>query len=384
MAVSLASLLLQETKAMLYATALDVAEDLGLPVSSWAPGDPTRSLYHFLSTTLSTLETIVAGYVSSGFLDEATGDWLKLLAKQVFDVDYVEATFATTTETLTNAGGGVYEIEAGDVTVKNSTTGKTYRNTTGGTLSGLSTLDVTVVADEAGSESSAAVGEIDEMVTTFLGVTCLNADAAVGVDEEEAASIRTRCRDKLGALSPNGPADAYSYVARTAELTGTSGITRVRVYAESDTGDVTVYLAGPAGGVSSDDRDLAEDAIIEWATPLCITPTVLAATDVTIAVTYTVWLYQAVGEVEADVEEAIEAALEEMFSERPIGGDILEGDLTGSLFKSLIESTIRGVFPEHCFRVTVTAPAGDTALDNDEVAKLGAVTATAVNFVSNP
>jgi hypothetical protein len=54
------------------------------------------------------------------------------------------------------------------------------------------------------------------------------------------------------------------------------------------------------------------------------------------------------------------------------------------MFKSLIESTIRGVYPDDCFRVSVSAPAGDTALTNAQVAALGTVTATAVNFVSDP
>jgi phage-related baseplate assembly protein len=386
MTVSLAALLVQETKARIYAAGLEVATDLGLPVTTWSAGDPTRSLYHFMAETLEALESMIAGYVASGFLSYATGEFLQLLASEVYDVDFVEETFATTTVVLSNAGGGVYPIEAGDVTVKNSTTGVTYRNTTGGTIASGpgTTLTVTVVADEGGSDGSAGIGEIDEMVTTFLGVTCSNDAAAVGLDEESDASIRERCRDKLGAFSPNGPADAYAYVARTAALTGTSGITRVRVYPDSDTGDVLVYLAGPAGAVSAPDLALGEAAILEWATPLCITPTVAAASNVTIAVTYTIWLYQAVGVTEAEAEAAIETALEDMFAVRPIGGDILTGDLTGSMFKSLIESTIRGVYPDDCFRVSVSAPAGDTALTNAQVAALGTVTATAVNFVSDP
>src|SRR5262249_39771218 len=158
-------------------------------------------------------------------------------------------------------------------------------NTTGGNLPAKvgvvnGTLTITVIADEAGSGSSAGAGEIDTLVTTSLGVTCSNATAAVGTDEQDESVTRQQCPDKLGSLSPNGPVDAYRYVARNSALTGSTAITRVRAYPDSDTGDVLVYLAGPSGAISSADRALAETAIADWATPLCITPTVSSATNV--------------------------------------------------------------------------------------------------------
>lgn len=382
MALSLASLLIQETKAKIYETAINVANAIGLPVSSWQPGDPTRSLFHLESEILAALEVVVAGFVASGFLDYAEGDWLKLLAKQVFNVDVPAATFASADVVLTNTGGGVYEIEAGDLTFKSTISDKTYRNTTGGTLSAGGTLTVTVVADEAGSDSSAGAGEIDDLVTALLGVTCSNALAAVGVDEQSEDTTRQQCRDKLGSLSPNGPKEAYAYVARNQELSGTAAVTRVRVYSDSETGDVTVYLAGPSGAVPEPDRALVETAILKWATPLCITPTVLSVSSVTVAVTYTLWVYKSVNKTAAEVQADVLAALTAMFAARPIGGDIIPPALTGELSKSLIESTIRGTYPQ-AFRVTVAAPAGATALTNGQIAALGTVTGT-INLVVDP
>jgi uncharacterized phage protein gp47/JayE len=383
-AVDLESLLIEETKEAIYTTALDVATAVGVPVDTWQAGDPTRSLFHVEAEFLATLETLVANFIRSGFLDYAEDVWLKILAEQMYGVEVPEATFASTTVTLTNPTGGNYPIDPGDLLFKNSTTDKTYRNTTGGTLTPGpgTTLDVTVEAEEAGSDSSAAAGEIDTIVSGPAGVTCTNATAAVGSDEQEDDTTRQQCRDKLGALSPNGPAAAYSYVARNAELTGTSAVTRVRVYSDSDTGDVTVYLAGSSGGVAEPDRVLVEEAIATWATPLCITPEVLAATNVSVAVTYTVWVYASANKTQAEVEEDVEAALEALFAAHPIGGDIISPATTGSLYKSLIESTILSVYPE-AFRVSVSAPAGDTALTNGQVAVLGTVTAT-VNIEVDP
>lgn len=383
MAVSLASLLVKETKAAIYTTALSIAVAIGLPVSSWQPGDPTRSLYYIEAETLSTLEEVVAGFIASGFLDYARGPWLKILAKQVFNVDVPEATFASTDVVLTNAGGGVYTIDPGDLTFKSSLTGKTYRNTTGGTLLGAGgTLVVTVAADEAGSDSSAGAGEIDTLITTLLGVTCSNPVAAIGLDEQDEATTRQQCRDKLGSLSPNGPRDAYSYVARNSTLTGTFAVNRVRVFGDSDIGEVTVYVAGPSGAIGAPDLALVEAAIVKWATPLCVTPTVLSASNVVIPITYTLWIYKSCNKTSAEVQADVQSALATMFASRPIGGDIIPPATTGAIYKSMIESTIRSTFSQ-AFRVIVSLPLGDTALTNAQVPVLGAVTGT-VNLVNDP
>lgn len=382
MTISLATLLIQETQETIFNAALSVASAIGLPVSSWQAGDPTRSLYLLESETLSTLEIIVVGFITSGFLDYATGNWLTILAKQVYNVDRPDATYATTTVTLTNSGGGIFVIGPGDLTFKSSSSGQTYHNTTGGTLTGTpATLDLTVVADEAGSASSAGATEIDTLVTTLLGVTCSNALAAVGVDAQDDATLRVQCRDKLGSLSPNGPSDAYSYVARNSALTGTTAVTRVRVYPDSETGQVTIYLAGPSGGIGSPDLTLVQTAIATWATPLTITPLILSASNVSIDVAYTAYIYKSANKTTAQAEADIQASIEATFSTEPIGGDIIPPATTGSLYQSQIADAIK-VYPQ-IFRVVVSSPSGDTALTNGQVPALGTVTPTIV-FVNDP
>jgi Baseplate J-like protein len=387
--VTLASQLVQETKAQIYARGLAIAASYGLNTTSWVAGDPTRSLFHFVSTILESLEINVAGFMRSGFLDYAEGDWLTIQAEQVYDVERVAGTYATTTVTLTNAGGATYIFEAGDITAQSSTTGKTYRNTEGGTLDVVGapedgdvlTLDFT--ADEIGSDSSAGANEIDTLVTTFLGVTITASDAAIGLDEESDDSLRDRCRAKLGTLSATGPRDAYDFVVRDSELTGVDDITRSRTLGDSTTGDVTVYVAGTTGAVAGASVTAAQSAVEQWAAPLCVTPVVTNAAAVTIPVTYEVWLYDSVGEETAAIAEQIESDLGDMFAVRPIGGDIIAPASTGSLYQSLIASTIKASYPSHTFRVVVTAPAGDTSLAINEVAVLGTVIGT-INLESDP
>lgn len=379
--VSLATLLLKQTKTQIYEYALGIAAALGLAVSSWQPGDPTRSLYHVESELLATLEEIVSGYVTSGFLDYAEGDWLKVLAKQVYNVDVPGATYATTDVVLTNAGGGVYTVDPGDITVKSSLTGKTYRSTTGGYLPALGSITISVEAEEPGSDSTAGAGEIDEMVTIFLGVTCSNPLAAVGVDEQDAATTRKQCRDKLGSLSSNGPSDVYSFVALNSTLTGTTAVNRVKVFPDSETGQVSVAVAGPSGAVSAPIVGLVQSAIVKWATPLCVTPVVASAVNSPINVIATIWIKQSVNLTSTQIQAGVQSAMVDLFDSHPIGGDILlPGSPVGVLAQETVESKVRSAYPSHIVKVDVAIPSSDVSVSATTVLVLGTVTTT-VNFV---
>ncbi|MCL2777713.1 MAG: baseplate J/gp47 family protein [Polyangiaceae bacterium] len=384
--LSLASLLIEETKDAIYRTALSIASGIGVPVSSWQAGDPTRSLFHVESESLSTLEVLVSNFIRSGFLGFATGVWLKIRAKQGYNVDVPEATFATTNVVLTNTGKGVHDFDPGDLTLKNSLTGKTYRNVTGGHLDALTnagpgTLIVSVVADEAGSDSSAGAGEIDDFVAGPIGVSCSNPTAAIGLDEQDEATTVQQCLDSLGPLSPDGPREAYAFVARTPKLTGTRAVTRARVYPDSDTGDVLMYIAGPSA-VSEADRKLVEEAIVRWCTPLTITPTVLIAPNVVIPVSYEIWIYKSVNLDEDKIKSAVVTKLMELFRSRPMGGDITPPDTTGVLYRTAIKSKIESAFSQ-IYRVELSAPIANVTLGDGEVLALGPVIGV-VHLVQDP
>lgn len=389
---TLADMLLLQDQPTIYNAALTIAQTLGLQVSSWQAGDPTRSLFFIEASLLELLEPIAVGFIQSGFLDYAQGEWLSITAKQVFNVDVPAATFATTSVTLTNTGGGVYIIAPGDITLKNTTTGATYHNTTGGTLTSGpgTTLSITVVADVAGTTGgNADATKIDQLVTTLLGVTCFNPVAAVGQDAQPAATTIQQCRNKLGSLSPNGPAQAYAYVALNQTLTGVQTVSRVRVYPSSQVGAFPIYVAGPGGAIPSGDVTAVQAAIAQWAAPLGFTPNVVNANNVSVPVTYTLWIYaggfpgQTTAQIQATVGAAVSAALTSFFAARPIGGDIIPPATTGTLYLNEITAVIGSVFPGQTFRVLVSSPTGDTALGNGDVAVLGAVTGT-INPIAGP
>lgn len=392
MDISLATLLTPITKTKFYERALLIAQQLGLPVTSWQPGDPTRSLYHIESELLESMEGGRIGFLSSGFLGLATGAWKAVCAKQIYNVDVPAATFATTKVVLTNTGDRYFpDIVAGELTLRASSTGKTYHNTTGGTLNvgPGTTLEIEVEADEAGSESTAAAGEIDEIVTTMIGVTCTNPTVAIGLDEQDEATTEKQCLDKLDSFSPNGPRGAYTYVARNSALTGTRNILDARTFSDSETGDVTLYLKGPSGAVAEADRALVEAAVVQYATPLCVTPTVLSAAAVPVAVTYELWVYRSVNRTADEVRADVLAALNAMVASHPIGGDIISEGSPGKLYASLVESTIRSVYKTNgasrdpVFRISMSAPSADVSLTQGQVITLGAVTGT-ITFVEDP
>ena len=61
---------------------LALAESLGLPVTSWRVGDPTRTLYYFLAEILAAREDQTSEFIRSAALSTARGDWLKVVAKR--------------------------------------------------------------------------------------------------------------------------------------------------------------------------------------------------------------------------------------------------------------------------------------------------------------
>lgn len=369
--VSLLDLIVTEAKQVIYDKALEVARRLGLPVDTWTEGDPTRSTYHVLAEILEQLELVASEFFKAGFLTNATGDWLALLAYEVFGVTRQEATYATSTVVLRNTGAGAYPIDAGDVVLRSSLSGKTYRNTTTGTIPAQvgvtpGTLSIDVVADEAGSDSSAGANEIDEMVTVFLGVEAYTSTTAIGLDIEPEDALKQRCKNTRASVTAAGPAAAYVAVATNPDLTTAINVTKASVVADATDGTVTVYVAGPSGTVIEADRALAEAAILTYATPLCITPTVTAASEKVIDIVYTLKAYDT-GATAGDIATAVTAAFDAMFANLAIGGD------GGLLDKTKIQAAIFGAIAG-VYSVTVSTPAANVSMTANEVARKGTVT----------
>lgn len=330
----------------------EVAKAVGYSVTSWRPGAFSRTLIFMVSRVIAPMTDFGVRIAKSGFLDYAEGDMLGVVAKQVYNVDVVEASFADGFVTLTNASGSPHgPFDPGDIVVSNSATGKSYYNTETITIGASSALIAAFAAYEIGADSTAVPGAIDTLETTLIGVTVANTAPLIGQDLEAAENVRTRCRAKLDSLSPNGSAKAYDYVARTPSLVSGRVITRTQVIAESDTGDVTIYLADDDGAVSSGVADDVEAGILRWCTPQCIEPEAVSATQGTYSPTIHVYVDTTSGLSEATIEARTLAALTAFFRLTPLGGrEQVFG--SGYLYTDAIEDYVARALPES-WRVTI-------------------------------
>lgn len=363
-----------EAKAMLY-SALAAK---GITTTGWKPGAVVRTIIASVALVVAALSVMQTRIAAGGFLDLATGAWLTLVAKYVYNVDRDLGSFASGVVTLNNAGAGVYVLEIGDLVAVNPSTGKTYRNTAPVSLGALETgVLVAVQAVELGSASTSIGGTITQLETPLLGVSVTNAAALIGTDPELDPSLRSRCREKTGVASPNGPRDAYAFIARSTKRADGSSIGVTRALAVPDgVGGVDIYLATPSGGVTGSDDEPDTDlgtiaaAIHAQCEPLAVDARVHTATLVPVPVTYSVWVRD-----DVDAEQKVEDALREMLSAQPIGGDQIGG--FRGVGKSAIEACIDGAFAVgSVVRREVTVPATDIDLVVPQAVALGAVSPT--------
>ena len=345
-AFSVTTLFTVENAATIFKAGIEVANALGLPVSSWRAGDPTRSLYKFTAQKLAALDGVSGKFIKAGFLSTAVGDWLTVLAFEVYNVTRGAATYADPTVTVKNTGGGFYEIEPGDLTFKNSATGKTYHNTNAGTLSAGATVVFDLVADEAGSDSSASENEVDELVTTLLGVVVQSSTVGLADDQESDDELKSRCQASLGALSPNGPADAFEFIALSSDYTGNTSVNRARAFAGGGNGTVTVIVASQSGAADAAAITAVQNAVLRWATPLGCLPTTVSADTLIVSRDITITKDPTLAVSSADLSVSVLSAIDQLFRDTKIGGR------NGGVSESEVTSKIHALYPNQIIEVT--------------------------------
>jgi len=230
---------------------------------------------------LAVVQNLVVAAIRGGFLDTADKNWLPVLSKQVYNVDAIQATFATGTDclVLNNSGGGIYDYNPQELVIKGSANGKTYHNTNVVHVGALATgVLVSLSATEVGASSNIAAGQAVELVTQALGVTPVLVGSVAGQDDETLEALRSRDLDALASRSPNGAAGAYEYVAKTPTLNGGVAINRTEILPPTGDGTLTLVVASTAGPVSAGDVALVQTAIDDLATPEIVTATVVSAT----------------------------------------------------------------------------------------------------------
>ncbi len=355
---------------------------IGIPATSWAQGGVARGIIRVVSRLFSGVTGVVSVVTRGTLLDYAEGIYLTALAYYQYHVQRQEAVFATGVVTVSNSSGNSYSFAEGELRLTNTLTNAEFQNTSVVNISPMQVgVLVDVIALVAGSDSTSTPGSITSFVTPKVGLSCTNANAIVGLDEETDAALRIRCHDALGALSPNGPKEAYAYIAKTAtRLDGSPiGVNRVSTSVDSGTGVVLVYVADPDGPIDPLDLAIIDNEIQTKVVPLGITAIVANATPINVPITATVWVRVRSNVTQLKVITDISNALVQYFILTPIGGEPLVDGGPGFLMFSDLLSVIDNS-NSAIYKVLLSSPTADLPLDPNEVPLLGTVNLT-VNLV---
>ena len=371
-------LTVDECKAAIYAT----IEARGTSTTAWEPGAVARTIIAGVSIVLAAMSVLIALIAKSGFLSLSEGDWLTVVAREIYSTTRIEAVFATGTVTIDNASGNVYSIAAGDLILLNTTTGATYRNTATVNIGSAETgVSAAVQADQQGSAGTAAAGQIDDLVTAYLGLSVTNEAAIIGTDAESDPALVERAQEQVGSLSPNGPADAYSYFAKGAVRDGTSvGVTRVKATPDGN-GSVDVLVATAVGAVTGDwddpDTDLgAVHLAMELnAVPLGVTLSTASATATTVNVVAELWIDERLADDDDAITASVMARLTTLMATTPIGGVVIP-PAGGKLYLQAIEAAISAAVSGYLVDLEVATPAADASVTSTHALVMGTLSLT--------
>jgi len=368
MALTVQQLLSPITPAQVRASMVTVLQSLGLQPQNWATGGVASSTLTAAATILGSLSTQLSNAIAQQWNPTASGGGLQLLSQYFYGLTPPQPTFATGNVVLSNTGGGVYTYGPGQATF-----GSTIANANGlypqytnissftllaGSLSTPTTLTVPVQCTTIGTAGNSAPGFVTLLVTQMLGVTCNNPASILGIDGLTDPALRALNTNSLGVRgSAYGPRSAYAYAISVAvnSVTGLPvNVNRQSISIASHTGEVTIYVASPAGPVSTTDLQGISNSIEALARPQGVTvlpglpgyPSAPAsATTVAYGPTITASIVSPSGTSAAAFITAINEALSTWFEgpQNPIGGLTATDDAHPAGFTGIFATGVDGI-----------------------------------------
>ena len=356
--ISFGTLLAPVTQAQARASCVTKLVSYGIPANNWRSGGVFSTLLTVFCWIFAGFTSVITSAINGLFLGTASGAWLTALAYYVYGVTRQNATFGTTSYTLTNVAGGVYNFVPGQLVLQCSLNGNLFTNASTVTLSAgspssPSSATFEIVASVAGSLAGAPANAITTLVSPQTGVTGTNPTACIGVDQWSDTFLVAACYAALAARSQKGPAGAY-----LAAITGYSNVpgavntvtgfpvdvNRVQVWTDPDTGNITVYLASPSGAADPNDVAGVQIAIDAVARPMGVTATAVSCTVVDFPAGVTIWSTSAGVAVSNAIQLAALNALDAVVASYPIGGRVKTGT-QGYLFSSFLVTAAGAVDP---------------------------------------
>jgi phage-related baseplate assembly protein len=374
----LSELITRVSTETVFAQEISVAQTIGLPATAWEPISIGRECLYINAELVSNFSIVTQeGAVAGGFLTYAKGAWLTLCSYETFDTTRIESSSATGRIRLANSTVVPYTFLPGAVRVLNETSRKTYTNTNGGTVPAGGSLSTTeFVADEPGTASNLTSTDTLSLVTTVPGVTPSWVENLIGQNEEGDEALRVRSREANAKASPNGPADAYSYYAKTTARPDGTAIGVTRTNKVQGNGTVTLYLADADGALVTSDRDLVFANVNSNVVPTGFTLIIPdpSCDELVVPVAITLTPNPDASAPQATTAENIRLAIVAYFSSIDVGGD--KAQSFQGVYLSTLVQLIRNAAGDDVLNVVVTTPAANVALDSTEIPVLGTYTPT--------
>mgnify|MGYP005850852683 CR=1 FL=1 len=351
---TLDQLLQRRSRTQVLQSLIGILQTQGYAATDWEPGSVQRTILEAVAAGIADLEELRLAIARGGYLETAGGDWLDLVAQNMYGLTRKPAEFARHTVRLTAAAGlGPYQIQPAQLWASTAS-GLRYNNVVGGVLPAGGMLDLEFVAESPGAAYNVPLGSINKLLTPLPGVSVSNVGVTrAGVDAETDEALRLRCQLRWASLGTGATADAYKFWALSAD----PSITKVRVLDQHPRGQGTVdVIVWGEGGLGSG-AVAAADAYIQARRPLTADVLVYAATAATVNVTATVTLRAGfMAATQAEVADR----LAELQRSLPIGGTVYRSAL------------IEALFGQHALNVELTSPSADVSLGTAQAAVLAA------------
>jgi len=343
---------------------LTMLDEVGFTATSWQEGSVALGCVEIGALVWSKLTDIAVALKNANLLRTSTGAAFDAYVESQYDETRVAASSAVYLKLLTCAAGeGPHSIDIGDVIATNGE--YTYTNIAGNsiaypyTLAGGASVTLMFQADTPGADPTVAASEIDQLQTTFAGVTISGGSlVTAGYDQESEPRCAERCLTKWSTLTEG---ETIVDLVRNICLNADSTIARVEVDDENPRGDYTfdAYVAGTSGTVAEPARAAAAAALALRFFGSA-TSSAIAATEYELDITGTVYYDPSASA--ADVEDAVDATLLAWFATIPLGGFTYGVGLANIVTVGDIENAIRSaqINGTDCVRtVKLTVPAAD-------------------------
>jgi hypothetical protein len=263
---------------------------LALKTSAWQQFSTGGRFLKLEAEVAEDFDQRIASIAALGFLSTSQGEWLDLVAKEVYDEERREEISAQGIVRLTDDGGGPYIIAVGELIVSDPTGLFRFSNTEEINLDLNGTVNVRVVAESGGLKYNLPNGAVTSLVSSFPGLSVVNvsrvsaatksplgaAELVIGGEPTIDANLRIELEDSSHfkwSLDVGSTWEATGLSLSTTPVTlGTSGVTVASIAGETYvTGatydcEIGVSWLSVAGDDKEGDDGLRLRCTSKWAT----------------------------------------------------------------------------------------------------------------------